>query len=98
MDPNMQHKIAHILSKACEAFKRCENTWDNLEDQCACRATQPTPGRFDACSCVAGITDTCIAGTWPQLAFVTAEASAMLKKARAAIVAAQEKELDDEQQ
>ena len=79
-------KIAEVLSKACPAFFRdwCRGiTWQ----QCYCSAKRGEP-----CICVWRKTDTCIAGKWPQLAFINdeqkqkrQEADIILEKAKQAI-------------
>lgn len=65
-------RIAEILAKRCPAFSYDKDCGLTVWHCCYCKA-QTSGKNFDnltPCTCVWHQTDTCIAGTWPQLAFI----------------------------
>ncbi len=65
MKDHTAERISQVLLKACPAFARksgfagCE--WHHCKCEAQCGST---------CDCVWKEIDTCVAGTWPQLAFL----------------------------
>jgi hypothetical protein len=63
---DLSRQISAILQECCPAFVRKRDSESGSEwHYCHCNAQN-----MDPCDCVWQITDTCIAGTWPQLAFL----------------------------
>jgi len=66
MSESLAEKIAQTLQKCCPAFKRVKDgaaVWHG----CRCQAKRADG---NPCLCVWHTQSTCMAGKWPQLAFV----------------------------
>ena len=85
-------QVAKVLNKVCPAFVDT-HTQSSVWHGCYCKAQASHAGdERQHCDCVWHLSDTCIAGTWPQLAFLSektqsqkVEANGWLKKAQQAI-------------
>ncbi len=86
----LAEKIAKTLDGVCPAFHR-EGRGPATWHQCHCSAEPGAFRYFQPCVCVWHLTDSCVAGKWPQLAFIcqkadhdATEAATMLELAKQA--------------
>ena len=78
----MDEKIAKILEFLCPAFHRDGCSGGVVWHHCSCLAQTPSgSAQLESCTCVWRSTDTCIAGTWPQLHFINETQETMQKNA-----------------
>ena len=87
------YKIASILNKCCPAFYMDKEAGGATWHHCHCRAQTSKADYPQSCTCVWRTTDSCLAGKWPQLAFLNIDqqnakelANKWLNKAESAIL------------
>ena len=74
-------KIAKILNEHCPAFRREHGAGAATWHECKCLAQcSHDVNSIESCTCVWHQTDTCVAGTWPQLAFVSEQKNQQRKR------------------
>lgn len=98
MSESKAKKIRDILIKCCPALD-VTGKGPAVWHQCSCRANPLHTDCHSPCTCIWRLTDTCLAGTWPQLSFLrkvaakeSKAAQKWFKKAEAAIAEAKKQE------